>query len=33
MTKPSWTPWHQIIRLRDDLKTGELSLNEFAYVD
>ncbi len=30
MTKPSWTPWHQVVRLRDDLRTGELALNEFA---
>src|SRR5687767_14006288 len=30
MSKPSWTPWHQIVRLRDDLRTGELALNEFA---
>src|SRR6185437_7099893 len=30
MAKPSWTPWHQIVTLRDDLKTGQLALNEFA---
>jgi hypothetical protein len=30
MSKPSWAPWHQIVRLRDDLRTGELALNEFA---
>lgn len=30
MSKPSWTPWHQVVRLRDDLRTGELALNEFA---
>lgn len=30
MSEPSWTPWHQVVRLRDDLRTGELALNEFA---
>ena len=30
MSKASWTPWHQVVRLRDDLRTGELALNEFA---
>lgn len=25
-----WTPWHQVISLRPDLKSGELSLNIFA---
>ena len=25
-----WKPWHQVVRLRDDLKTGELSLAVFA---
>src|SRR3954464_4349249 len=30
MAKPSWTPWHQVVTLRDDLKTGQLALNEFA---
>jgi len=25
-----WTPWHQVISLRQDLKSGELSLNIFA---
>lgn len=30
MTKLPWTPWHQVVTLRDDLKTGELALNEFA---
>ena len=29
-TKPSWKPWHEIVQLRDDLKTGELSLAVFA---
>jgi predicted AAA+ superfamily ATPase len=26
MTKQAWTPWHQVARLREDLKTVELSL-------
>src|SRR6266581_269684 len=30
MSKASGPPWHQIVRLRDDLRTGELALNEFA---
>jgi hypothetical protein len=28
--KLSWTPWHQIVTLRDDVRTGALSLTEFA---
>ncbi|HET8911646.1 MAG TPA: hypothetical protein VFN23_09305, partial [Ktedonobacteraceae bacterium] len=30
MTQTGLTPWHQVVRLRDDLKTGELSLSIFA---
>ncbi len=30
MTKLPWTPWHKVVTLRDDIKTGELALNEFA---
>src|SRR5215510_14759530 len=30
MAKQPWTPWHQVVTLRDDLKTGQLALNEFA---
>lgn len=30
MPKLPWTPWHEVVRLRDDLKTGELALHEFA---
>ena len=30
MSNPSWIPWHQVVRLRDDLRAGELALNEFA---
>ena len=29
-TKASWKPWHEVVQLRDDLKTGELSLAVFA---
>ena len=28
--RPSWKPWHEVVQLRDDLKTGELSLAVFA---
>ena len=28
--KRSWTPWHEVVSLRDDLKSGELSLSVFA---
>ena len=30
MTKLAWKPWHQVVSLRDDLRTGDLSLNQFA---
>ena len=30
MNKLQWTPWHQVVRLRDDLKSGELPLAIFA---
>ena len=30
MTKPAWTPWHKVVQLREDLKSGELSLAIFA---
>jgi len=30
VSKLSWTPWHSVVQLRDDLKSGELSLNIFA---
>ncbi len=26
----TWTPWHEVVSLRDDLKSGELSLAVFA---
>ena len=28
--KRTWTPWHKVVSLRDDLKRGELSLAVFA---
>lgn len=30
MTKLAWTPWHKVVEIRPDLKSGELSLNIFA---
>lgn len=30
MAKQPWTPWHQVVKLRDDLRTGELTLSIFA---
>ena len=30
MSKLSWTPWHQVVTLREDLKSGEQSLSKFA---
>ena len=30
MAKPAWTPWHKVVTLRDDVRTGELSLATFA---
>lgn len=30
MTKHPWTPWHQVVTLRDDIRSGELSLAIFA---
>jgi hypothetical protein len=30
MSKPAWKPWHKVVTLRDDLKSGELSLAVFA---
>jgi predicted AAA+ superfamily ATPase len=29
-TSLPWTPWHQVVDLRDDVRTGELSLSAFA---
>lgn len=30
MAKTGLTPWHSVVRLRDDVKTGELTLAQFA---
>lgn len=30
MAKLPWTPWHQAVTIRDELKTGELPLHMFA---
>lgn len=30
MPKLPWKPWHEVVALRDDLKTGELTLQMFA---
>ena len=30
MGKLAWKPWHEVVKLRDDVRTGELALNEFA---
>jgi hypothetical protein len=30
MSTLPWTPWHKVVRLRDDLRSGELSLSIFA---
>lgn len=30
MIKLNWKPWHEVVELRDDLKSGELSLSIFA---
>jgi hypothetical protein len=30
MAKLPWKPWHEVVKLRDDLKSGELPLHMFA---
>jgi len=30
MSKLAWKPWHEVVQLRNELKTGELSLSTFA---
>ena len=30
MNQITWKPWHQVVQLRDELKSGELSLAIFA---
>jgi hypothetical protein len=30
MAKTPWTPWHQVVKLREDVRSGELALATFA---
>lgn len=30
MSKLNWKPWHQVVQVRDDLKSGQLTLSIFA---
>lgn len=30
MSKLAWKPWHKVVQITDDLKSGELSLAVFA---
>ena len=30
MSKQPWSPWHKVVQLRDDVRSGELSLAVFA---
>jgi predicted AAA+ superfamily ATPase len=30
MSKVPWIPWHKAVQLRDDIRTGELSMAVFA---
>ena len=30
MSKLPWTPWHKVVKLREDVRTGEMSLAIFA---
>src|SRR4051794_25341855 len=30
MAKLPWKPWHEVVRLRHDLRSGELALHMFA---
>ena len=30
MAKSQWKPWHEVVELRDDVRSGELSLATFA---
>jgi hypothetical protein len=30
MSRLPWTPWHQVVKLREDVRTGELSMAVFA---
>ena len=30
VSRLAWKPWHEVVQLRNELKTGELSLSIFA---
>ena len=30
MSKLPWKPWHQVVQLRPDVRSGELTLSQFA---
>ena len=30
MNAQPWTPWHKVVKLREDVRSGELSLSIFA---
>ncbi len=30
MSKLPWEPWHKVVKLRDDLRSGELTMAAFA---
>ena len=30
MSKLPWKPWHKVLKIRDDLRSGELTMNMFA---
>ena len=30
MSKLAWKPWHQVVELRPDVRSGDLSLSQFA---
>lgn len=30
MSKLPWKPWHEVVKLREDVRTGELAMSEFA---
>jgi len=30
MAKPAWKPWHEVVKLREDVRSGERSLATFA---
>jgi hypothetical protein len=30
MAKQPWKPWHEVVKLREDLRSGELPMHMFA---